>query len=547
MNTTKAIVICVAMLEGFFIGCANRSTFNSTDGGVKRPQVDGENANSGESGGPVASPNSKPTASPTPAQCLEDPVPLPEKLTELVEMFHWKASGVTSAYTNVMVTPVVGKIVSDKPSIVAVAYAAGSADSFDAGSVVYAIDGLTGNQQWVAKLTAFHIAAALGDIDGDGLNEVVVVGIDGYVYALAGFDGSVKWRSDAALLTDADTVGGGSGTGRVDDFRAYATSLADIDGDGAVEIINVGKVFDGKTGRLKFQLSMRSPEETLVGHVSNHAVMDIITSSGVFSGKDGGLICHFERPIDGMAFGRLSSSSDVVIVGSEPFSSGSGFSNVSGYVRAYRGSDCSLVFSTAFTGGRFAGLVTLADLDGDGKLEIGVPGVEKFTVLKSDGTMLWQADTDDGPDWHATGSTAFDFNGDGRTEIIYNSVGELKILDGSTGRVIYQISNSNYTMLETPVVADINGDGHAEIVVVSSIYPGIGSDFGVRVFRAPKNDWVGTRQIWNQATYSITNVGDNGQLVGFDAAAIWKDQVTNEFLLGFRNNVSIRPRKKDCE
>jgi hypothetical protein len=35
---------------------------------------------------------------------------------------------------------------------------------------------------------------------------------------------------------------------------------------------------------------------------------------------------------------------------------------------------------------------------------------------------------------------------------------------------------------------------------------------GIRVFASPTRDWVGTRRIWNQHTYHITNVSERGEI-----------------------------------
>ena len=67
------------------------------------------------------------------------------------------------------------------------------------------------------------------------------------------------------------------------------------------------------------------------------------------------------------------------------------------------------------------------------------------------------------------------------------------------------------TGIEYPVVADINGDGSAEIVVTGVIDQHFSIDIGygaVHVFGNPQN-WGPARKVWNQYMYHVTNVNEN--------------------------------------
>jgi hypothetical protein len=59
-------------------------------------------------------------------------------------------------------------------------------------------------------------------------------------------------------------------------------------------------------------------------------------------------------------------------------------------------------------------------------------------------------------------------------------------------------------------VADVDGDGHAEIVYSSSSYSG--PERGVTVIGDADDSWVPGRKVWNQHAYSITNVDDEGTI-----------------------------------
>ena len=74
---------------------------------------------------------------------------------------------------------------------------------------------------------------------------------------------------------------------------------------------------------------------------------------------------------------------------------------------------------------------------------------------------------------------------------------------------------SSNTWIEYPVVADVDGDGSAEIVVVAD-----GDQNGLFVIGSDSGNWVGTRSIWNQHAYHIDNVQDDGR-ISFPEVPSW--------------------------
>jgi len=104
----------------------------------------------------------------------------------------------------------------------------------------------------------------------------------------------------------------------------------------------------------------------------------------------------------------------------------------------------------------------------------------------------------------------FDFDGDGSAEVIYSDEINLRVYTGSDGTVLWSTCNTTGTLVEYPLVADVDGDGHADIVAVSNDYSGITCEgtkqTGVRVFGDSLDSWVRTRRVWNQHTYHVTNI-----------------------------------------
>jgi hypothetical protein len=67
--------------------------------------------------------------------------------------------------------------------------------------------------------------------------------------------------------------------------------------------------------------------------------------------------------------------------------------------------------------------------------------------------------------------------------------------------------------IEYTVVADIDDDGSAEIVVVSNdSWSGMNTAPTVQAIRDVEDRWVPTRRIWNQHTYHVTNVREDGTI-----------------------------------
>jgi hypothetical protein len=77
--------------------------------------------------------------------------------------------------------------------------------------------------------------------------------------------------------------------------------------------------------------------------------------------------------------------------------------------------------------------------------------------------------------------------------------------------------HKSWTVHEYPLVADVDADGKAEIVAVNSFLPKATSAdtayldrYGIYVLGSADDNWVSSRQVWNQDAYYVTNVEDDG-------------------------------------
>ncbi len=127
----------------------------------------------------------------------------------------------------------------------------------------------------------------------------------------------------------------------------------------------------------------------------------------------------------------------------------------------------------------------------------------------------------------STGLAAFDFDGDGRAEVVFNDECRLRVYDGG-GAVRFSHPSSNRTRAEHAAIADVDGDGAAELVVpanderafcqqandpVDPPLMGVARDHynhGLEVWGDVDGRWVSARRIWNQHPYQATHVTEDG-------------------------------------
>jgi hypothetical protein len=192
--------------------------------------------------------------------------------------------------------------------------------------------------------------------------------------------------------------------------------------------------------------------------------------------------------------------------------------------------------------GNEGGPPTVADFDGDDNPEIAAASADFYVVFDLECTgsplpeqceseyVLWKVPNRDCSS-RVTGSSVFDFEGDGRAEVVYADQSHFRIFDGRTGQVLLEDeTHSSNTRMEMPIVVDVDNDGQSEVVVPE---PNRSEDAGgIDIWEDADNNWVRTRRIWNQHSYHVTNVSEDGQIPS-DESENWR----NGRLNNFRQNV----------
>lgn len=429
------------------------------------------------------------------------------------------------------------------------------------------------------RIGAGMVAPTVGDLDGDGAPEVLfhaarqtsAASISSTIYALDGRDGSVRWQtgndfrtSSSPTLGDLDSDGFLEVIAVASDTRTVVVldhlgqerarfapggtvgniALADLDGDGVPEILApVSRQVAALTVATDVAGTMTVAERwrttgaggcgtqgsgnqssflfcvPIVADIDLDGEPEIIAGNRVF-GSDGSLE-HSSTISDGfVATGNFDTDPQAEIV------------HVSNGEIRLLNHDLSVIWGPVAIPERgIGGPPTVGDFDSDGQPEIGVAGARRYVVLDTDGTELWQAVTQDTSS-NFTGSTIFDFDDDGTTEVVYRDEQHLWIYDGPSGAVRFRTPIRSATLIEYPIVADIDADGQAEIVVpqdVDATLPdGSTRQKGLYVFASPLGDWVRARPIWNQHSYHVTNVNSDGSIPAVEQPN-WLDPRLNNY------------------
>ncbi|MBP5401254.1 MAG: gliding motility-associated C-terminal domain-containing protein [Bacteroidales bacterium] len=158
----------------------------------------------------------------------------------------------------------------------------------------------------------------------------------------------------------------------------------------------------------------------------------------------------------------------------------------------------------------------IADIDNDGMLEMVLQcgassgrqiQAYKYNTATQSFSLMWDMIPDE--DTFSNSFTAFDFNQDGILELVICDQSTLKIVNGSGHShlthndtlPVYVLNTFPYTettIMQYPVIADVDNDGSADLVSVGSSM--------LNIFKSSGQPWAPARPVWNQYLYNVTNI-----------------------------------------
>ncbi|MBK7828433.1 VCBS repeat-containing protein [Nannocystis sp.] len=480
--------------------------------------------------------------------CLAQCEVMPEKSFEPQLKYAWTGG-------DVMMPPIVIQLdddncdqIVDERDIPEIVFSSFEAGAYNSGGTLRAVSVKDGAvvEKWSVKPMVDDIwggrGIAGGNIDGLPGNEIVACTASLKARAFTA-EGVELWTSTAVGCDQP--------------------ALTDLDGDGQVEVLLEGAVLDGKTGAL--ELSFDAPgmswwhKKAIAADADGDGALEIVTTTRILE-ADGTVLADsgLGGTFPAIADFDLDGLPEIVVV-DNVHGTGTHFLHLWRYSAVApgkfevlrQGLDLNNGASTVVSCGAMfeygGGPPTVADFDGDGTPDVGVAGAVGYIVFSGarlmdpnvapTDTVLWFKTTQDCSSAF-TGSSVFDFDGNGKAEVVYADEQYMRIYDGTSGEVLTQVCNTSGTLHEYPLVADVDGDGQADIVVTSNSYSDLICPVeqmktqGVRVFGDTKGQWVRTRRVWNQHAYHVTNIGEDGQVPAAEASNWTVPRLNN-----FRQNV----------
>lgn len=369
-----------------------------------------------------------------------------------------------------------------RPSIVAVFDdGVDGSDELPTG-VIRILDGRTCTQQ--AELGSLQLVShssppAVGDLDGDGRAEIVANkaggGLVAFRYDETASSWAVMWRS----TTDGTTPYIVEGSGWA------GPSIVDLDDDGVPEVLRGGIVLSS-LGVLVDQTSLGLHGYSrgifpIVVDVDDDGMVEFVAGDGVWQWDRAGRTWVAESYVTTpQAAGHVALADFGDFPGAAAWPRGTPeVAVISDGTARVQTLDGTIVFGpVTLPGEGTGGPPTIGDFDGDGRPEFASAGANAYTVFDLDCTdtpigacatgamtgVLWSQRSQDASS-NVTGSSIFDFEGDGRAEAVYGDECFIRVYDGKSGDVLFSQARSSCTWNENPVIADVDGDFNAEIVI----------------------------------------------------------------------------------
>jgi hypothetical protein len=505
MKLSLRLVVIAALVFGAH--CA-QSSGGSDDGGPPNPVGDASVV-FGEGGDAIAKADKchvPPDTTTGDAPVCKTPAAPPNSFSPQTK-WTWDAPVPTDmhAIEGSMVTPLVGNFTDDNgdgvidlcdvPDVLVTT----NGGVMGAPGKIYMLAGDTGKLEVTFDgIVDGSVTPAFGDVDGDGLPEVVANDVEGHV---------VIYDEKGHIQTIGPDIGHYK-----KDISTYCHAIAiyDLDADGVPEIIVAFEVFDN-LGHSKFRHDVSAfpsdfycPANT-AADLDGDGKLEVIFGNAAYH-ADGTLMWSIPGPPGQPQVANLDSDPEpeIFVAREDGLLILEHDGKIKyGPIRPFSDWANPLCWSKP---------AAVHDFDGDGIADLVASACLNYGVVKvlpDTLQLMWSVPVDDLSG--LASSTAFDFLGRGIANAVYGDMESLVVLDGKTGAQDLKTPRSSGTLIEYPVVADVDNDQSADIVVVSNKY----SDaykHTVEVLQDAQKRWIPARRIWNQHAYHVTNVREDGTI-----------------------------------
>jgi hypothetical protein len=368
------------------------------------------------------------------------------------------------------------------------------------------------------------------DIDGDGIPEVVVynriysaltgdllltigtlgtdhfgldtsVGNDGYINFSYIYDMDLDGKYDLVaggkIYYDIDLVAGTYKTITMSGVADGRTGVADIDGDGRADVVSIDR-----TSASNVKISVWNPGFHLNPAGAPYLIAQVdYTIADSFTGNNSYV---FIGDIDGKKQnynGKDYRLPEIAFLAGSPTMSWLTNNNKQRYHPNVRSS-----MPTALSSG-VEGVITAFTYDPSGAGTAADPKLKvSFLLEHSDRSIN-------------TGFTMFDFDNDGMQEICYRDEQTLRIIKASTPYVklnessgdviLFNKTARSYTGFEFPIIADIDNDASAEIVVMAHDQSGNHDYSFIYALGTDGDKFAPALPVWNQLMYDPFKIKSN--------------------------------------